>query len=88
MAAEVASVWSILYPDYSVIVPQPVVRRPVGMVIRSTDRDWQRLLDHWLNFEQFDGTLDRLRSYWIEGGGTRKRPPRWCVLRDVLHWLP
>lgn len=58
------------------------------MVVRSTDRDFHRLLDLWLDFELFDGTLERLRVYWIEGGGTRKKPPRWCVLRDVLHCLP
>ena len=39
-------------------------------------------------FERLDGSLDRLREYWIEGGGTKKVEPRWSVMRNVLGWLP
>ena len=88
MAAEVGSVWNILYPSHTVVVPQPVVRRPVSLMVRADDHDWRQFLDRWLDFERLDGSLDRLRTYWIEGGGTQDKPPRWCVLRDVLHWLP
>ncbi len=58
------------------------------MAVRVHDADWVHFLDRWLDFERLDGSLDRLRVYWVEGGGTQKQPPRWCVLRDVLHWLP
>ena len=72
----------------TVVVPKPIVQRPINMAVRSTDGDWLRFLDRWLDFERLDGSPERLRSYWVEGGGTQKRPPRWCVLRDVLHWIP
>ncbi len=88
MAAEIGSIWNILYPNHTVVVPRPAVRRPVSMVVRADDQDWLRLLDGWLDFERLDGSLDRLRTYWIEGGGTQNKPARWCVLRDVLHWIP
>lgn len=88
MAAEIGSVWSILHPDHSVVVPQPVVQRPVSMVVRAEDRELLQFLDRWLDFERLDGSLDRLRVYWIEGGATKEKPPRWCVLRDVMGWLP
>ncbi len=88
MAAEVGSVWNILYPSHTVVVPRPAVRRPVSMVVRADDQAWLQFLDRWLDFERLDGSLDRLRTYWIEGGGTQEKPPRWCVLRDVLHWVP
>jgi hypothetical protein len=88
MAAEEGAAWNVLYPEYAVIVPQPVVQRPVSMAARSNDADWLRFLDRWLDFERSDGLLDRLRVYWVEGGGTHDRPPRWCILRDVLHWIP
>jgi ABC-type amino acid transport substrate-binding protein len=88
MAAEEGAAWNVLYPEYAVVVPQPIVRRPVAMAARSADGEWLRFLDSWLEFERLDGSLDRLELYWIEGGGTEERPPRWCVLRDVLQWLP
>ena len=82
------AVWNILYPEHTVVVPQPIVQRPVSMAVRSGDAEWLRFLDRWIDFERMDGSLDRLHSYWVEGGGTEQRQPRWCLLRDVLHWLP
>lgn len=58
------------------------------LVARISDQEWLRFLDGWVEFERVDGTLESLGDYWIQGGGTKKRPPRWCVVRDVLHWLP
>ena len=88
IAAEEGAAWNVLYPEHTVVVPKPIVQRPVSMAVRSTDLEWLRFLNGWLEFEQLDGSLDRLRTYWIEGGGTKERAPRWCVMRDVLHWLP
>ena len=88
IAAEEGAAWNVLHPEYAVVVPEPVTTRPVAMAARASDPEWLRFLDGWVEFERVDGTLERLRDYWIQGGGTRKRPPRWCVLRDILHWLP
>ncbi len=87
IAAEEGSAWSVLYPAFAVVVPRPRVQRPVGMAVRSSEDDWIRFLDRWLDFERLDGSIDELRVYWIEGGGTKQLPRRWCVLRDVLHWI-
>lgn len=88
VAAEEGAAWNVLYPDHAVVIPKPVIQRPVSMAVRANDADWLRFLDRWLDFEQLDGSLDRLRVYWIEGGGAKEQNPRWCVARDVLHWLP
>ena len=88
IAAEDGSAWSVLYPEHTVVVPQPIVQRPVGIAVRSQDLTLLRFLDRWLDFERMDGSLDRLRSFWVEGGGTKKQSPRWCLFRDVFHWLP
>ena len=53
---------------------------------RRSDPVGHRLRDR--QCEREDGTLQQLGDYWIKGGGTRQRPPRWCVMRDMLHWLP
>lgn len=88
MSAEVGSVWTILYPEHTVVVPQPILRRPVCFAVRSDDTDWLQFLDRWLEFEKSDRTIERLTQYWVQGGGTKIKPPRWCIARDVLHWLP
>ena len=88
IAAEEGAAWNILYPEYTVVVPQPSLQRPVGMALRLTDRDLLRFLDRWLEFERLEGSLDRLRTYWVEGGGTRNHVRRWSILQDELQWLP
>jgi ABC-type amino acid transport substrate-binding protein len=88
LAAQEGAAWTVLYPEYTVVVPRPLVRKPVGMAIRTGDSDWLHFLDRWLDYERLDGALDRLRVYWVEGGGTQQRPPRWSVTRDVLQWFP
>ena len=76
IAAEEGAAWNVLYPEFAVVVPQPEVQRPIGMAVRLTDSAWLSYLNRWLEFERLDGSLDRLRAYWIEGGGTREKPPR------------
>ncbi|CAK8996885.1 C4-dicarboxylate transport protein 1 [Durusdinium trenchii] len=88
MQAEEASAWNVLHPEFAVVVPRPVVRRPVAMAVRPQDLEWIVMLNGWIEFERFAGSLERLRGFWIEGGGTKKRRPRWSVIRDVLHWVP
>jgi ABC-type amino acid transport substrate-binding protein len=86
--AEEGAAWTVLYPGYAVTVPVPVTRRPVGIAFRLGDAEWRNFLDSWLEFERLDGSLESLKTYWVEGGGTTQHPRRWCVLRDVLHWIP
>lgn len=88
IAAEEGAAWNVLYPAYTVVVPQPVTQRPIGMATRHDEGQWVRFLDRWLDFERLDGTFTALHEYWIQGGGTQEHAPRWCLLRDVLHWIP
>lgn len=88
MAAEEGAAWNVLYPEHTVVIPKPVIQRPVGMAVRLSDSDWLRFLDRWLDFERMEGSNDRLAAYWIQGEGTKKQGPRWCIMRDVLHWVP
>ncbi len=88
IAAEEGAAWNVLHPEFAVVVPKPITTRPVAMLARASDTEWLRFLDGWIDFERADGTLESLGVYWIQGGGTQQRLPRWCVLRDVLHWLP
>ncbi len=88
ITAEEGATWNVLHPDHAVVTPNPIVQRPVAMAVRSDDTEWISFLNSWIDFERLDGSLDRLRRFWIEGAGAQQKPPRWCVMRDVLHWLP
>ena len=41
----------------------------------------------WITLKQKDGTIDALYDYWILGKNAVSKPPRWSVLRNVLHWV-
>jgi ABC-type amino acid transport substrate-binding protein len=46
-------------------------------------------LDAWIIEEKAKGTVDALYRYWMLGDAARSaKPPRWSVIRDVLHWVP
>jgi ABC-type amino acid transport substrate-binding protein len=88
ISAEEGAAWNVLYPEHAVVVPRPVLQRPVGMAVRLADSEWLGFLNRWLDFERMDGSLQRLRTYWVEGGGTQQQPRRWSIMQDEIHWLP
>ena len=88
LPAEEGAAWNVLYPDHSVVIPKLEIYRPVGLAVRRNDGEWASLLDRFLCVQEMAGTLQRLRQYWVEGGGTEDRRPRGRLLRDALHWMP
>ena len=87
-AAEVGAAWTLLYPDFSVVVPEPIrVKAPLGFVFDRGEVEFAMFLDAWLDLKRKNGTLDTLYRYWILGRDDAAREPRWSVIRDVLHWV-
>jgi ABC-type amino acid transport substrate-binding protein len=86
--AEAGSAWSLIYPKFTVAVPQPdVLRVPFAFPIAPGDGEMTRFLNSWIDLKERDGTRDRLFDYWIHGRTQEKRTPRWSVIRDVLGWV-
>jgi ABC-type amino acid transport substrate-binding protein len=74
--AEAGSAWSLVYPDYSVAVPHPLVLAvPLAYPVKRGDRDMVDYVDVWIELKKKDGTIQRLHG------------PRWSVVRDLLHWV-
>jgi ABC-type amino acid transport substrate-binding protein len=87
MLAEAGAAWAILYPAFSVVVPQPgPIAMPVGMGVRRGDAELAAVLNDWLVIQRSAGVLARSRDYWVLGHGAQPRRPRWSVLHDVLGW--
>ena len=44
-------------------------------------------LNHWLTLQDTSGVEEQQFDYWILGKTTRKKTPRWSIIRNVLHWV-
>jgi ABC-type amino acid transport substrate-binding protein len=88
LPAERGSAWTLIYPAYTVVVPEPgTVKVPLAYPIARQDRRFVAFVNTWIELKQKDGTLDSLFRYWILGQERGPRRPRWSIIRDVLHWV-
>jgi proton glutamate symport protein len=87
--SEEGAAWALLYPQFSLAVPRPVVFTPQAIGVARGNESLVRVLDAWIAAETASGTIDRLYRYWLLGEAAKSaRPPRWSVLRNVLGWAP
>ena len=76
------------YPQFSLVVPKPAMFLPVGYAVARGNANLLTALDAWLLAEKSKGDIDALYRYWMLGQAAESRkPPRWSVIRDVLHWV-
>ena len=88
LPAERGSAWTLLHPEYSVIVPDgALVKIPLAFAVGRSDAGFARFLNTWIELKRKDGTLDSLYKYWVLGENASPKPPRWSIIRDVLHWV-
>jgi len=87
-SAEAGSAWSLLYPQFSVVVPQPdVVRLPIAFPLAPGDDRMRLFVNTWIELKRGDGTLSRVFDYWFLGREPESSSHRWSVIRDVLGWV-
>ena len=87
-SAEAGSAWSLLYPAYTVAIPQPdVLIAPQAYPLARGDQDLAAFINLWIDLKKKDKTLTALHDYWILGKNAVPKTPRWSVLRNVLHWV-
>ena len=88
LPAERASAWTLLYPQFSVVVPEPgLVKVPLAFPIGRHDQAFASFINTWIDLKRKDGTIEALYGYWVLGRDTSPRQPRWSILRNVLHWV-
>ena len=87
MPAENASGWSLLHPQYSVVVPQPnPVNIPSAFGMARDAGELVDMVNEWVIFADSSGLIQEHRAYWIEGQGAIDIEPRWSIMRNVLGW--
>ena len=87
LSAETASSFTLLYPSYTVAVPQPPVKFPVSYILPENSSELSEILNVWLKLKQADGTMNSLYNYWVKGNVKSTLEPRWSIIRNVLHWV-
>ncbi len=87
-SAEVGAAWTLLYPEYHVVVPKPVPSLlPLGYPVALGDPEMVAFLNHWIDLKKKDNTIEKTYNYWILGQGVTEKKPRWSIIRNVLHWV-
>lgn len=86
--AEAGSAWALVYPKFTVVVPQPsLVSVPLAYAVARGDQDLVDFINAWIELKLKDGTTARLNDYWILGKGAVYKVPHWSIIRNVLHWV-
>ncbi len=86
--AEAGSVWTLLYPEFAVVVPPSrIVRIPVGYAVPRGNPDLVDFLSRWVELKVKGGQIQLLYEHWILGETARSPKRRWCIARDVLGWI-
>jgi Na+/H+-dicarboxylate symporter/ABC-type amino acid transport substrate-binding protein len=87
LPAERGSAWTLIYPEYTVVVPGPdPIRVPLGYPIGKRDERLASFVNTWIALKRKDGTLDAAYKHWVLGQDAVPRRPRWSIIRNVLHW--
>ncbi len=85
--SEEGAAWALLYPDFTLAVPRPIVFTPQAIGVARGNASLVEMLDAWITAEKARGTVDALYRYWLLGEAAKSAgPPRWSVLRNVLGW--
>ena len=87
MPVEHATGWSLLHPEYTVVVPQPdPIEVPSAFGVALGADGLARLVDEWILAASSAGIIDRSFEYWVMGRGAEDPEPRWSIMRNVLGW--
>ncbi|MEE4146059.1 MAG: cation:dicarboxylase symporter family transporter [Halieaceae bacterium] len=89
MPAEHAAARSLLYPQYTAVVPLPdPVEVPTAFGLARDAGELLEVVDEWVLFAEKAGLNQPPYDYWILGQGAKQPEPRWSVMRNVLGWVP
>ncbi|MGA9443573.1 MAG: ABC transporter substrate-binding protein [Methyloceanibacter sp.] len=86
-SAEAGSAWTLLYPGFSVVVPNPnVISVPIVFGLPADAATLANYVNAWISLNKSGSLVDRLYNYWILGKGAQEKKSRWSVLHNVFGW--
>ncbi len=85
--AEEGAAWALIYPEYGVVVPTPLLLRiNAAYPVRKGDFGFVNFMNHWLEMQKINGFIKTQYDYWLLGIEYEKKEPHWSILRNVLGW--
>jgi Na+/H+-dicarboxylate symporter/ABC-type amino acid transport substrate-binding protein len=86
LTAERGSAYTLLHPQFSVVVPKPQpLKVPLAYIIAGNDEALATVVDTWIDLKRKDGTIDELFAHWITGRDAAPHKRRWSILDDVIY---
>ena len=68
IGAATASAWTLLYPEYSVVAPNPPLPAlAMAFPLPQSDPSFERFMRNWIEMKRQNVILRRLFNYWIGG---------------------
>ena len=87
VTAERGSAYTLLHPEYSVVVPQPRPHKvPLAYLIADHDELLATMVNAWIDLKRKDGTIDELFAHWVLGREAHVKGRRWSLLDELLSW--
>jgi len=66
--AESASAWTLIFPRYSVVIPQGLeYKAPLSLALPNRHPEFMGFINLWLKVAKTKGLINRLEAYWIYG---------------------
>ena len=86
ISAEAGSAWTILYPSYSVVVPEPHIKANAAFAMPLGDSDLGDFINSWLQLKETSGFINKLYEKWVLGKSVEQEKQRWSIGRDIFGW--
>ncbi len=89
LTAEAGSAWTLIYPNYEVVVPKPdIIKSPLAYPVAGGAAAMADFVSRWIELvHQQRLESQRIYDHWILGAEAEERKPRWSVIRNVLGWV-
>lgn len=81
--------WVLRHPEFYVFFPKPSLGiDSLSYPIKAEEERLLCYLNQWLLLKENQGFTEKMYNLWILGKKEEaaEMPPRWSILRDVLHW--
>jgi Na+/H+-dicarboxylate symporter len=73
-SGEAGGAWTLIYPSFSVVVPQPdPVNIPLAYAVPKGQPEWLDYMNAWVELKRADHSLTRHYEYWMLGLGAEER---------------
>ena len=66
-SSEHGAAWTLLFPEFSVVVPTPSSFLPFGYAVARGNDELLKPLNAWLGEQKVNGTVDALYRHWMLG---------------------